>query len=89
MEPGVGASRATMHRYCLLLTGPKSSFYMKLYFAFYLEIKILASEEIWKETDTKVLRFIKSKINVDVCQRILKHFMLPSARKFYGDANFL
>ncbi len=32
---------------------------------------------------------IKSKVNVDVYQEILEHFMLPSADKLYEDADFL
>ncbi len=35
------------------------------------------------------LRFIKSKVNAAVYQEILEHFMLPSADKLYGDADFL
>ncbi len=35
------------------------------------------------------LCFIKSKVNAAVYQDILEHFMLPSADKLYGDADFL
>ncbi len=35
------------------------------------------------------LCFIKSKVNAAVYQEILEHFTLPSAEKFYGDADFL
>ncbi len=35
------------------------------------------------------LCFIKSKVNAAVYQEILEHFMLPSADKLYGDADFL
>ncbi len=35
------------------------------------------------------LCFIKSKVNAPVYQEILEHFMLPSADKLYGDADFL
>ncbi len=35
------------------------------------------------------LRFIKSKVNAAVYQDMLEHFMLPSADKLYGDADFL
>ncbi len=35
------------------------------------------------------LCFIKSKANAAVYQEILEHFMLPSADKLYGDADFL
>ncbi len=33
--------------------------------------------------------FIKSNVNAAVYQEILEHFMLPSADKLYGDADFL
>ncbi len=35
------------------------------------------------------LCFIKSKVNAALYQEILEHFMLPSADKLYGDADFL
>ena len=35
------------------------------------------------------LCFIKSRVNAAVYQEILEHFMLPSADKLYGDADFL
>ncbi|KAF7655024.1 hypothetical protein LDENG_00061880 [Lucifuga dentata] len=35
------------------------------------------------------LCFIKSKVNAAIYQEILEHFMLPSADKLYGDADFL
>ncbi len=35
------------------------------------------------------LCFIKAKVNAAVYQEILEHFMLPSAEKLYGDADFL
>ncbi len=35
------------------------------------------------------LRFIKSKVNVAIYHEISEHFMLPSAGKLYGDADFL
>ncbi len=35
------------------------------------------------------LWFIKSKVNAAVYQEILEHFMLPSADKLYGDADFI
>ncbi len=35
------------------------------------------------------LCFIKSKVNAAVYKEILEHFMLPSADKLYGDADFL
>ncbi|KAF7656121.1 hypothetical protein LDENG_00046140 [Lucifuga dentata] len=36
-----------------------------------------------------LLCFINSKVNAAVYQEILEHFMLPSADKLYGDADFL
>ncbi len=35
------------------------------------------------------LCFLKSTVNVDIYQEILEHFMLPSADKLYGDADFI
>ena len=35
------------------------------------------------------LCFIKSRVNPAVYQDILEHFMLPSADKLYGDADFI
>ncbi len=35
------------------------------------------------------LCFLKSKVNAAINQEILEHFMLPSADKLYGDADFL
>ncbi len=35
------------------------------------------------------LCFIKSKVNSTIYQEILEHFMLPSADKLYGDADFI
>ncbi len=35
------------------------------------------------------LCFLKSKVNVAIYQDILEHFMLPSADKLYGDADFI
>ncbi len=35
------------------------------------------------------LCFLKSTINADIYQDILEHFMLPSADKLYGDADFI
>ncbi len=53
----------------LLLSGPKSSFHMK----------VLCGP----------LCFLKSKVNAAIYQEILEHFMLPSADKLYGDADFI
>ncbi len=35
------------------------------------------------------LCFLKSTVNADIYQEILEHFMLPSADKLYGDADFI
>ncbi len=35
------------------------------------------------------LCFLKSSVNADIYQEILEHFMLPSADKLYGDADFI
>ncbi len=35
------------------------------------------------------LCFLKSKVNAAIYQEILEHFMLPSADKLYGDADFI
>ncbi len=35
------------------------------------------------------LCFIKSKINAAIYQEILEYFMLPSADKLFGDADFI
>ncbi len=35
------------------------------------------------------LCFLKSKVNADIYQDILEHFLLPSADKLYGDADFI
>ncbi len=34
----------------------------------------------------RLLCFIKSKVNAAIYQKIVEHFMLPSADKLYGDA---
>ncbi len=34
------------------------------------------------------LCFLRSKVNAAIYQEILEHFMLPSADKLYGDADF-
>ncbi len=95
----------------LLLSGPKSSFQIKVNFAFHLEIKVwrkteeaqnpsclkssvkfLKSEIIWgalTSVGVGPLCFIKSKVNAATYQEILEHFMLPSADKLYGNADFL
>ncbi len=98
----------------LLLSGPKSSFQMKVKVAFHLEINFWRLESGWRLERHRIhvawspvwsfwsqswcamasagvgpLCFIKSKVNVAVYQEILEHFMLPSADKIYGDADFL
>ncbi len=35
------------------------------------------------------LCFLKSTVNAAIYQEILEHFMLPSADKLYGDADFM
>ncbi len=35
------------------------------------------------------LCFLKSTVNASIYQEILEHFMLPSADKLYGDADFI
>ncbi len=35
------------------------------------------------------LCFLKSTVNAAIYQEILEHFMLPSADKLYGDADFI
>ncbi len=35
------------------------------------------------------LCFLKSKVNAAIYQKIVEHFMLPSADKLYGDADFI
>ncbi len=90
----------------LLLSGPKSSFQIKVNFAFHLEIKVwrksgeaqnpsclkfLKSGMIWAAMSSAgvgPLCFIKSKVKAAVYQEILEHFVLPSADKLYGDADF-
>ncbi len=39
----------------LLLSGPKSSFHMKVNFAFHLEVKVWSLEEEWRGTESKLL----------------------------------
>ncbi len=94
-----------------MLSDPKSSFQIKVKFAFHLEIKVwrkseeaqnpsclkssvkfLKSVMIWgamTSAGVGPLCFIKSKVNSAVYQVILEHFVLTSADKLYGDADFL
>ncbi len=95
------------------LSGPKSSFQMKVNFAFHLEIKVpesggrverhrihvawspvfsFQSVMIWAAMSSAgvgPLCFLKSTVNAAIYQEILEHFMLPSADKLYGDADFI
>ncbi len=99
----------------LLLSGPKSSFQMKVNFAFHLEIKVPESGGrksgeaqnpcclkssvkfpqsvmIWAAMSSAgvgPLCFLKSTVNAAIYQEIWEHFMLPSADKLYGDADFI
>ncbi len=89
----------------LLLSGPKSSFQIKVNFAFHLEIRVPESggrEErhrihvswspVWSFHSQwwfGPLCFLKSTVNAVIYQDILEHFMLPSADKLYGDADFI
>ncbi len=96
----------------LLLSGPKSSFQIKVNFAFNLEIKVPESGGrkerhiihvawsfhsqwwfgwLWLPCYLLVLVhcFLKSTVNAAVYQEVLEHFMLPSADKLYGDADFI
>ncbi len=95
------------------LSGPKSSFQMKINFAFNLEtgprvwrksgeaqnpcclkssVKFPQSVMIWAAMSSAgvgPLCFLKSTVNAAIYQEILEHFMLPSADKLYGDADFI
>ncbi len=55
-------------------------------------VKFQQSVMIWAamlSADVGPLCFLKSTINVAIYQEILEHFMLPSADKLYGDADFI
>ncbi len=97
----------------LLLSGPKSSFQMKVNFAFNLETRSQSLEEDWRGTESMLLEVQceVSTVSDDLgCHVIcwcwstvfsevhsqrshlpgnLEHFMLPSADKLYGDADFI
>ncbi len=83
----------------MLLSGRKSSFQMKVHFAFHLEINCLKSSVkfqqsvmIWAAMSSAgvgPLCFLKSTINAAIYQEILEHFMLPSTDKLYGDADLI
>ncbi len=97
----------------LLLSGPKSSFQMKVNLAFNLEIKVPESGRrveraqnpcclkssvkfphyviIWAAMSSAgvgPLCFLKSTVNAAIWENS-EHFMLPSADKLYGDADFI
>ncbi len=83
----------------LLLSGPKSSFQMKVNFAFHLEIKVpesggrverhrihVAWNPVWRCWSTV---FSEVQSTQPSTRKFLEHFMLPSADKLYGDADFI
>ncbi len=94
----------------LLLSGPKSSFQLKVNFHFQgprvwrksgeaqnpcclkSSVKFPQSVMIWAAMSSAgvgPLCFLKSTVNAAIYQEILEHFMLPSADKLYGDADFI
>ncbi len=55
-------------------------------------VKFPQSVMIWAAVTSAgvgLLCFIKSRVNAAINQDILEHFMLPSADKLYGDADFI
>ncbi len=55
-------------------------------------VKFPQSVTIWAAMSSAgvgPLCFLKSTVNVAIYQEILEHFMLPSADKLYGDADFI
>ncbi len=55
-------------------------------------MKFPVSDLFWASMSSAVvgpLCFLKSKVNAAICQEIIEHFMLPSADKLYGDADFI
>ncbi len=55
-------------------------------------VKFLQSVMIWAAMSSAgvgPLRFLKSTVNAAIYQEILEHFMLPSADKLHGDADFI
>ncbi len=55
-------------------------------------VKFPQSVMIWaamSSTGVGPLCFLKSTVNAAIYQEILEHFMLPSADKLYGDADFI
>ncbi len=91
----------------LLLSGPKSSFQMKVNFdprvwrksgeaqnpcCLKSSVKFSQSVMIWAAMSSAgvgPLCFLKSTVNAAIHHDIIKHFMLPSADKLYGDADFI
>ncbi len=98
------------------LSGPKSSFQMKVNFAFNLEIKVpesggrverhrihVAWSPVWSFHSqwwfglpchllvlVHCVFWVHSQLDCEIFyQEILEHFMLPSADKLYGDADFI
>ncbi len=92
------------------LSGPKSSFQMKVNFAFHLEIKVPESggkverhrihvawspvwsfhSQWWFGLPCHLLVLVHCVFwSPQSTQEILEHFMLPSADKLYGDADFI
>ncbi len=55
-------------------------------------MKVTVSDLFWASMSSAgvvPLCFLKSKVNAAIYQEIFEHFMLPSAVKLYGDADFL
>ncbi len=98
----------------LLLSGPKSSFQMKVNFAFHLEIKVPESggrverhrihvawspvwsfhSQWWFGLPCHLLVLVhcvfwSPQSTQPSTRKILEHFILPSADKLYGDADFI
>ncbi len=97
----------------LFLSGPKSSFQMKVNFAFHLDIKVPESggrverhrihvawspvwsfhSQWWFGLPCHLLVLVHcvfwSPVNAAIYQELLEHFMLLSADKLYGDADFI
>ncbi len=98
----------------LLLSGPKSSFQMKVNFAFHLEIKVPESggrverhrihvawrpvwsfhSQWWFGLPCHLLVLVhcvfwSPQSTQPTTRKFLEHFMLPSADKLYGDADFI
>ncbi len=46
-------------------------------------------EKVLSSAGVGPLCFLKSTVNAAIYQEILEHFMLPSADKLYGDADFI